>query len=382
MPRSILALFLLLVSAAASAQSTSTLCQAEPVPVFNDLTDRRLVGCGAGFPDNLLWNLDRSDSVTGELDRNVQRRLTGRGSVVYVLDVGGITASHQEFMRATGSVVIDGFNANGGAPTGCFDPLKPCASSSHQVMVDGHGTAVASVIAGKNTGIAPDASIVAVRVTEGGDEAWEQALKAVIAHAHAPTTPPFRTAVINMSSAPAYFESPRFEAYMRRMIGGVDADGNADPNGKRFLFVVLAGNTGPEFQGLLGHCTFGREPAIFPAVLGARVEGLITAAGLARDNELWAGSCFGVSVDVLAPAADILLASNSGDDRYRFRPDWIRSGTSYATPYVSAMAARLLESDPSLSPVELERRLKASASRVNGLPVPVIPYTPKRRSVR
>jgi Subtilase family len=78
----------------------------------------------------------------------------------------------------------------------------------------------------------------------------------------------------------------------------------------------------------------------------------------------------------------VVVASSAGIDQYRFEPEIIRSGTSYSTPYVAGMAARLLEIDPTLSPRELERRLKASLSSVNGLPVPVMPVVGKRRSVR
>jgi hypothetical protein len=93
-------------------------------------------------------------------------------------------------------------------------------------------------------------------------------------------------------------------------------------------------------------------------------------------------------VEVAAPAADIFVASILGPDTYRYKPEFYSSGTSWATPYVAGIAARLLEIDPTLTPAQLEARLKASPSRVDGIPVPVLlewepPLPgPRRRSIR
>ena len=61
-------------SAFADTQTTSTLCQAT-IPI-GDPSERQLIGCGEGFAENLLWHLDRSDSVDGTLDTKVTRTLT------------------------------------------------------------------------------------------------------------------------------------------------------------------------------------------------------------------------------------------------------------------------------------------------------------------
>ena len=56
-----------------------------------------------------------------------------------------------------------------------------------------------------------------------------------------------------------------------------------------------------------------------------------------------------------ALSAFVLLAA-SVHDRDRFKPDIVRSGTSYATPYIAGRAARLLELDPLLTPVGVEAK--------------------------
>jgi serine protease len=366
--------------------SMSTMCQAENVSI-GFATDRRLIGCGAGFPDNLLWNLDRSDSLDGTLDQTVKRRLTGRGVLVYILD-NGVLETHHEFQRATGDNIIAGIDISSTAGPEC-PVLAPCARSLFEWAIYGHGTAVASVVAGKQSGVAPDASIVAVRIESNNDFEWARALRAVIAHAYAPGTPSFRTAVVSMSASPGYGTSfLESAALMQRMVNGVDANGNADPNGRKFFFSVMAGNLGPinPITGFPGQCNQDHTPALFQPLLAAEVDGIIAVGGLKRDNTEWEGACRGGAVEVLAPAHEVLVASNSGTDRYRADP-LIISGTSYSAPYVAGLAARMLEENPLLTPQQLEARMKSSPSRSGAYAVPVlidepVPVPPKRRPVR
>ena len=361
--------------AAALLLASSTLCHFTPVTVTSGVTDRVLDGCGGANTDNLLWNLDRADSLSA-LDGHASAHATGKGAVVYVCDVG-VMAAHDEFARDNGSAVIAGIETGKASCAGGNDVLEPCWTGDGNLLLFSHGTAVASVVAGKNVGIAPDAKIVAVRII-GDETVWVKGMEAIIKHAFAAGTPPFQTAIINISGGVAFSAVPKFEAVMRKMIEGVDADGNPDPNGKRFLFVAAAGNT--------GQCVSeaDRTVAVYPGVLGPMIDGLVTVGGLDRTNSLWSGSCFGSAVEVLAPAEDVFVASVSAKDRYRYQPEFFNSGTSYATPYVSGMAARMLEVDPTLTPRQLEERLKASPSVVIGLPVPVdpAPVPDRRRAVR
>jgi subtilisin family serine protease len=125
---------------------------------------------------------------------------------------------------------------------------------------------------------------------------------------------------------------------------------------------------------------------LFPATIGRAVEGIISVGGIDRENHFWDGSCRGELVEMAGPAKDVFVASLSSIDAYRFKPDWAVSGTSWSTPYVSGMAALLLESNPYLTPAQLEAQLAASPSRVEGIPVPVMPEPSipqkKRRAIR
>ncbi len=380
-----LAVLISLSALAQNVETKSTLCQTADLPLFGEVIERRLVGCGEGYPQNLLWHLDRSDSIDGTLDNKVTRKTTGRGAVIYVMDVG-VMRAHDEFARATGSNVIAGIDAGGLRANPCPDaPVAPCyyTTSRSTVLLYGHGTGVASVAAGKNTGVAPDASIVAVLAPLGSPTLWVDALEKVIKHAYDPGTPSFRTAII--SSSIGMVETPELEALIVRMVNGVDVDGNADPNGKRFLFVAMAGNYYDE--ALSNQCDADRGVEVYPARIAPAIDGVVSVGGIDRTNSFWSGSCRGPLVEVAAPAADIFVASIIGPDTYRSKPESSSSGTSWATPYVAGMAARLLETNPQLTPAQLEARLEASPSRVAGIPVPVLieqelPSGPRRRSIR
>lgn len=368
----LIAAVLALCVCSVNAQTISTRCQAEKVSVLTQTTDLRLVGCGDGFPDNLLWHLDRADSLNGELDSSVTRRLTGKGAVVYMFDTG-VMSDHDEMMRAAGSIVIGAIHPYGisrGCPNGDDPTLHPCYTSDTTLFIYTHGTATSSVVAGKNTGIAPDAKLVAVWGDGAANDIdrWIGYFDAIIKHAWDPTTPQFRTAVINMSFVPNYASAndpkfPLFEKKMREMIGGVDANGSPDPNGKRFLFTTIAGNTG-------GQCDANGNSNVYPGVLGASIDGLITVAGIDETNHVWSGSCKGAGVDVLAPASNIFVASISAHDHYRSGivgaaggvPG--NSGTSYAAPYVAGLAALLLEENPDYTPQQLETIIKSTAGHV------------------
>ncbi len=337
-----------LVVLPAVAQTTSTLCQAQQVAAGStSVIDLRLIGCGDGYPDNLLWHLDRADSPNGALDTKVTRTATGKGVVVYMCDTG-VWRDHDEFARPDGSAVIGAIYPPGKAATACTaDPaLSPCSEIDADIVINGHGTATASVVAGRTVGVAPDAKLVAVYMPTAGTKisGWLAAFDLIIRHAWDPATPPFRTAIVNLSFTPGYAvpadppipglavvrtaDAAAFELKMRQMIEGVDRDGQPDPNGKKFLFVTVAGNylaSSPSNQ-----CAKNMDTNLYPAVLGSTIDGLITVGGIDSSNRIWDRSCRGAALDILAPAANMLVASIGGRDHYRSDQDAMNSGTSFA----------------------------------------------------
>ncbi|HSP16513.1 MAG TPA: S8 family serine peptidase [Thermoanaerobaculia bacterium] len=355
----------------------STHCREVEVALDAKHSVSRLEGCGEEYSEDLLWDLDRIDQVDGTLDGHFDRTNRGAGSVVYVMDTG-VMAAHTEFLDSSGrSRVIAGFDTSGVVPFGASrcrsdnKPVAPCYSNFDELVVSSHGTSVASIIAGRRVGVAPGADIVSIRVmNERGlatTRSYLDGLNAIIRHAWSEGVPPFRTAIVNISgwvleqltagSDPAPVPYAMVEQKMRDMAGGVDANGKADPNGKRFLFVVAANNvdTGCGASGYVDR---------FPAVVGKRVDGVITVGGMTVENSFWSGSCRG-DVEVLAPAKNIFSAFITGPDQYRGKKPNLRSGTSFAAPIISGIAARLLAESPAMTPAELEAAITNTPSRID-----------------
>ena len=356
---------------AADSDFVSTYCRETEVPLDAVHFASKLAGCGEDSHVDLLWHLDRIDQLDANLDGKYHRHHFGAGSVVYVMDTG-VLASHVEF----GNRVIAGLDLTGSLVVGsssCRSPnkaLQPCYSNWNELVGASHGTSVASLVAGQNVGVAPEAMIVSVRVMNESALAttrtYLDGLNAIIRHAYDPNTPQFRTAVVNISGwvleklasmpDPAPVPYAVVERKIREMVAGVDAQGRPDPNGKRFLFVVAGNNVD-------NGC--GRAGVVdrFPATLGKEIEGLITVGGMTEENGWWPGACRG-GLEILAPSQDIFSASITANDHYRGRSPNLRSGTSFAAPIISGIAARILSENPFLTPPEIESIIESTPSRI------------------
>lgn|GEM_PF-499946 len=361
-------------SGATDGQVMSTQCEESEVAFDAEHAVSRLGRCSGNVRSDLLWHLDRLDSVAGDLDGRFDRRNRGTGSVVYIMDTG-ILASHDEFAGAGAGRVVAGVDVTGAVPFGasiCHSDnkaLAPCWSDWNELTAASHGTAVASIVAGRYVGVAPEASVVSIRVmNERGlatTRTYLDGLDAIIRHAWSAGAPAFSTAVVNisgwvldrlsgMSSDPtASVPYSTVERKMLDMIAGVDSGGVRNARGKRFLFVVAGNNVD-------GGC--GRSGVVdrFPAILGREVDGIITVGGMTQNNDAWSGSCSG-GLEVLAPAQAIFSATITAHDEYRGKK--MRSGTSFAAPIISGIAAILLAENPRLSPQELEAAITSTPSR-------------------
>ncbi len=349
----------------------STYCREVEVPLDATHSAARLEGCGGKATADLLWDLDRIDKPDGTLDGQYHPGSGGRGAVVYVMDTG-VLASHVEFNGR----VIAGYDVAGSVTIGnstcrsANKALQPCIANFDELAGSSHGTSVASIIAGRNVGVAPRADIVSIRVMNESALAttrtYRDGLRAIIQNAWNPATPPFQTAVVNISgwmleplptmADPHPVPYSEVEQMIRTMIGGVDANGRPDPNGKRFLFVVAANNTD-------NGCGADGIADRFPATLGTSIDGLITVGGMTEENRWWAGSCRG-EVGILAPSEGIFSATITANDEYRGTKPNLRSGTSFAAPIVSGIAARILSDNPALTPQQVEQIIESTPSRI------------------
>jgi subtilisin family serine protease len=107
---------------------------------------------------------------------------------------------------------------------------------------------------------------------------------------------------------------------------------------KGIVMVAAAGNAGPTAP--------PAYPAAYPGVIA------VTAVDAADRRYMHANR--GRYIAIAAPGVDVLAPVDGGQHE-------LLSGTSFATAYVSGIAALLLERDPSLDPAAVARLIAAAA---------------------
>jgi membrane-anchored mycosin MYCP len=210
----------------------------------------------------------------------------------------------------------------------------------------GHGSEVASIIAARPVsgvpfhGLAPDATIVPVRISEevenpdgsrGGTAASLPKLAQAITWAADPQGG--HAQVINLSLSTPTDNKLVSDAVAKAITSGV-------------VIVAAAGNAGSSRDG-----NPVPYPAAYPGVIGV---GAIDANGLHADY-----SGHGSYVDLVAPGNAITAAARHAGNTQL-------SGTSAASPLVAATAALLLQQFPNLTPAQLAGRLEATADPAPG----------------
>ncbi|MGH8877981.1 MAG: S8 family serine peptidase, partial [Stackebrandtia sp.] len=265
----------------------------------------------AGYADDVRdgqWHLDYLNATGAhEISR-------GNGVTVAVVDAG-VDHTHPDLKDA----VLEGQSFAGGRRDGRQDAT-------------GHGTAMASLIAGRGhgpshrngvLGIAPAAEILPVRVKSGSSErndarTLERGIDWAVEH----------DADI-ISIALTDIDDPYTE----------EAINNALDNN----VVVVAG---------VGNTANGDTDVRWPA----RYPGVIAVSGVNRSGEFTDASTSGRQVVISAPATNIPAATTRGSQRYAA---W--TGTSAATALVAGTAALVKAEHPDLDAANIINRLIATA---------------------
>jgi len=284
-----------------------------------------------------------------------QRGYTGRGVRVAIVD-GGLSATHPALApnidRAASKSCVSGYG---------FD---------EDVGEFWHATHVAGIVAasfgsGGTLGIAPDATLIGVKVAHNGEGTFADLLCGIM---HAATVG--RADVINLSLGTTIVRN----AKNQRLINALDKVVNfATRNGA--VVVTAAGNDSLNLDK-------GNMMAI-PAESGSAIAVSATgpvgwAKGQSDASHFASYSNFGASaINVAAPGGDVAYAGEDNCTVAGFtRPCWIfdmvlstspggyawRAGTSMAAPVVSAVAALVKQRYPSATPAQVRGILERSAT--------------------
>jgi serine protease AprX len=252
-----------------------------------------------------------------------------------------------------------------------FTAASPTVSSTSTGDPGGHGTHVAGLVAGDGTasggaytGVAPRANIVNVRVIDasGGSNVSTimRGLQWVLANRST-----YNIKVVNLSLGATPMGSYKSDLM---------ATAAEVLNFAGVTVVVSAGNTGP----LAGTVTTpGTDPYVI--TVGALDD---SGTSLLLDDLMAVFSSRGRTVfdnlskpDVVAPGRRMVSLRSPGSvldtlfpDRQvtatgALTPDYYRlSGTSMAAPVVAGVIALMVERNPSLSPAQIKKRLKTTAT--------------------
>ncbi len=275
----------------------------------------------------------------------------GTGVTVAVLD-SGIDYTHPELPLGTKTVnLYDAIDHDGDAMDGF-----------------GHGTPVAGIIAGKETGIARGAKVAAVRVLdnrgEGTDAQVLEGLDAVLASLAAGN--PHGIRVVNFSLG-GYFDDVKppdpgsCDALAPDYKAAFDLLAQAG-----VLVVAASGN---------GGCTTG---IVLPAcVSDALAVGAVYDAAVAAQF-FGRGHCLPTGCSDATPAADAIACySDSGDRLDVLAPSHCATaprkgggytscfgGTSGAAPYAAGVAALLFGAEPARGPIEVKAAMRGTGTPV------------------
>ncbi len=301
----------------------------------------------------LIGGLESQKSAAGLSAR-------GTGARVCIIDTG-IRADHIMFTgRIDAAAGWDYFNNDS-------DPNDD----------NGHGTNVAGIAAGGDgfsvnlgtcgpkpfQGVAPGATIIAVKVCSGGGSCPTSSIVAGINRCASPTLPGGQADVINLSLGGGQFS------------GTCDSDSSAaacnNASNAGVTVVASAGNNG--FSNALGSPACGSQviavgatyDSSFPNCqdsntsftwcLNSFCTSTCTDNPIVQDNRV----CFSnrsVNLDVAAPGSVIWSASNAGASSIVGY-----SGTSQASPHVAGLATLIVGMDPSLTPAEVRQIVRDGA---------------------
>jgi hypothetical protein len=309
-----------------------------------------------GVQNNAPWNLDRTDQRDGgsALNQQFTWDFDGSGVDIYIMD-SMVRTTHQDFggrAAFTGiceappevepcdpndpeCVDIPPPGSGGGAPYA--DP--PCSFAC------GHGTFVAGIAGGTSYGVAKGASLKTVGATNCTGDGFGGAIANAVDQVVARHQQSGRPSVLNISLHTK-------DAEMDDLDDAVVAAINSG-----ITVVAAAGND----DNAPGETPYDYSPTRLGAVI---VVGATTVTD-SRWTYSNGGSNYGTALDLFAPGAGV-VSTGTGSDADEAGP---ASGTSFAAPIVSGIAAMYLQANPSASPSQVRDAIVNNATP-NKIPNP------------
>lgn len=239
--------------------------------------------------------------------------ITGNGVVVAIID-SGLSNAFAEHSDAT---VLEGTNY-----------LVAANHPDRHDVTDnvGHGTAVASIIADRNIGLAPEVTLVPLKCFDKKNSTF-----AAITQAIYDAVDVYRCDVINLSLG-ASSENDALKAAVEYALN------------QGVIVIAAAGNRTSSSP------STGSDPYYFPAAQ----DGVISVGAVNSGKTITNASTQNDRLFLTAPGYQVPILTVSGTYT-------TGSGTSYAAPYVTAAAALALSANPDLTAEDVSHLLQSTS---------------------
>ena len=291
-----------------------------------------------------MWGLNNTSTKGKDINvENAWKTTTGNPNLVVGIIDTGIDYNHKDLKSNiwinNKEIVGNGKDDDNDGYIDDYNGWDFAYGTNDSFDDNSHGTHISGIIAASangigTVGVAPTVKIMPLKVADNqGDLYTSDVVSAIqygISHG---------VKIFNCSFGGADFSQAEYDAIK---------NSNA-------LFVCAAGNGDANGNGLNNDNAIKNYPSSFD------LPNIISVAAMKSDGTLSTFSNYGaISVDIAAPGSDIYSTVPGG---YAYK-----SGTSMATPHVTAVAALVLSTNMNLTPIEVKNSIMKST---NKLPISV-----------